>query len=75
MKSVTIELETLACPSCIEKIEAAIKQFDGVEKDTVKVLFNSSKAKFNFNENITPIKDIETAINKIGYGILKTKVK
>ena len=47
MKSATIQLETLVCPSCMQKIESALKSLDGVDQDTVKVLFNSSKAKLD----------------------------
>ena len=35
MKSATIQLETLTCPSCMQKIEGALKALDGVDKDTV----------------------------------------
>ncbi|HOR13348.1 MAG TPA: heavy-metal-associated domain-containing protein, partial [Clostridia bacterium] len=50
MKTAAIQLGTLTCPSCVQKIESALKSLDGVEKDSVKVLFNSSKAKFNFDD-------------------------
>ena len=43
MKKATLQLETLSCPSCMAKIEGAVKNIDGVEKDTIKVLFNASK--------------------------------
>ncbi len=49
MKKATIQLETLACPSCVQKIEKATKSLAGVDKDSVKVLFNSSKVKFDFD--------------------------
>lgn len=32
MKSVTIQLETLTCPSCVQKIEVALKGLEGVDK-------------------------------------------
>lgn len=41
MKKATIQLETLTCPSCVQKIEQATKSQVGVEKESVKVLFNS----------------------------------
>ncbi len=43
MKTATIQLESLACPSCMQKIEAAVKSVQGVDANTVQVLFNSSK--------------------------------
>ncbi len=75
MKSATIQLETLTCPSCMLKIEAALKNLDGIDKDTVDVSFNSSKVKLNFDEDKISIDEIEKAINKVGYEVIKSKVK
>jgi len=75
MKSATIQLETLACPSCSQKIEGALKALDGIDKDSIKVLFNSSKVKLNFDEGKVSIEDIEDAINRMGYDVEKSKVK
>jgi len=75
MKSATIQLETLTCPSWMQKIEAALKNLDGIDKDTVEVSFNSSKAKLNFDEEKISIDEIEKAINKVGYEVIKSKVK
>lgn len=75
MKSATIQLETLSCPSCMQKIEGAVKGLDGVEKETAKVLFNSSKVKLDFDEDKVSIEEIESAITKLGYDIIKSKVK
>jgi len=75
MKAATIQLETLACPSCMQKIEGALKSIDGIDQDTMKVLFNSSKVKVNFDEEKISIDQIESAITKLGYEVLKSKVK
>lgn len=75
MKSATIQLETLTCPSCMQKIEGALKGLNGVDQETIKVSFNSSKAKLNFNEEQISIEEIEKAIDKVGYDVLKSKVK
>jgi copper chaperone len=75
MKKATIQLETLACPSCMQKIDSAIKGLDGVEKDSVKVMFNSSKAKLNFDSKKVAIEEIENAISKLGYEVKKSTVK
>ena len=50
MPKATIQLETLTCPSCMQKIDGAVKSLKGVEKDSVNVLFNSSKVKLNFDD-------------------------
>ncbi len=75
MKKATIQLETLTCPSCALKIEAAAKALDGVVKDSVKVLFNSSKVKLDFDEEKLSIEDIEKAITALGYEVIKSQVK
>lgn len=75
MQKATIQLETLSCPSCMQKIENAVKSIDGVEKESVSVLFNSSKAKLNFDDEKVSIKDIENAIGKLGYEVIKSQVK
>lgn len=70
-----ITLETLSCPSCMQKIEGAVKSLNGVDKDSIKVLFNSSKVKVHFDENVLAIEDIEKAIQDMGYPVVKSKVK
>ncbi|NLP35055.1 MAG: metal-binding protein [Clostridiales bacterium] len=75
MKAAVIQLETLTCPSCMQKIEGAVKGLDGVDQDTVKVLFNSSKVKLNFDEDKVAVNQIEKAITKMGYEVLKSRVK
>jgi len=75
MKKATIQLETLACPSCALKIEGAAKALDGVVKDSVKVLFNSSKVKLDFDEEKLSVEDIEKAITALGYEVIKSQVK
>jgi len=75
MSKATITLETLSCPSCLQKIESAVKGLDGVDQSSVKVLFNSSKVKINFEEDKVTIKEIEKAIEDLGYPVIKSKVK
>ena len=75
MQKATIQLETLTCPSCVMKIESATKTLEGVDKDSVKVLFNSSKLKFDFDEEKVKIEDVENAIKKLGYEVKKSQVK
>lgn len=75
MKTAKIQLETLTCPSCLQKIENALKALDGVDADSIKVLFNASKAKLKFNEEIVSIEEIKEAINTLGYEVEKASVK
>jgi copper chaperone len=75
MQKATIQLETLACPSCMQKIENGVKSLEGINKESLKVLFNSSKVKVEYDGDKVSIKDIEGAIEKLGYEIIKSKVK
>ncbi|TQS71852.1 heavy-metal-associated domain-containing protein [Ornithinibacillus gellani] len=75
MQKATIQLETLACPSCLQKIENAVKGLNGIEKDSVKIMFNASKVKTDFNSKAISIEQIEKAIEDLGYPIIKSKVK
>ena len=75
MQKATIQLETLSCPSCMQKIENAVKGLNGINKESVKVLFNSSKVKVDFDSETLAIGDIEKAIENLGYPVIKSKVK
>ena len=75
MQKATIQLETLTCPSCMQKIENGVKSLDGVDKKSIKVLFNSSKVRMEFDDEKVSIKDIENAIDKLGYEVIKSQVK
>ena len=68
MQKATIQLETLSCPSCMQKIENAVKGLNEIVEDSVKVLFNSSKVKTDFDSEALKIEDL-------GYPIIKSKVK
>ena len=75
MKKATIQLETLTCPSCVLKIENVVKSLNGVDKESVNVLFNSSKAKFDFDAEKLSVEEIEKAITTLGYEVKKSLVK
>ncbi len=75
MNKATIQLEPLACPSCMQKIDKAVKSLEGVDKESVNVLFNSSKVKLNFDGEKLSIKEIEDTIATLGYEVKKTQVK
>jgi copper chaperone len=75
MKKATIQLEALTCPSCMQKIDNAVKSLDGVEKESVNVLFNSSKVKLSFDEEKISVDKIENAITALGYEVIKSQVK
>ena len=75
MQKATIQLETLACPSCLQKIENAVKGLNGVNEESLKVLFNASKVKVDYNSESLSIETIEKAIEDLGYEVIKSKVR
>lgn len=72
MKKASIQLETLTCPSCAQKIENAVKATAGADKESVKVLFNASKVKFEYDEEKASIDDFVKTIEKMGYEVKNT---
>ena len=75
MKKATLQLETLTCPSCMAKIEGALKSLDGINKDTLNVSFNTSKVKVDFDDSKVAIETIQKKIGDLGYEVKKTQVK
>ena len=71
MKNKSYQLETLVCPSCVLKIEGAVKNIIGINK--VEVLFNASKVKVEFDESLIDGNDIRKTIEKLGYDVLGEK--
>lgn len=71
MKKITMQLEELGCPSCVKKIEAALKKQQGIEG--VSILFNSSKAKVEFDEALIESNTIAKIITDLGYEVLSVK--
>jgi len=67
----TYQLETLTCPTCAQKIESAVKSMKGVKE--VEVLFNASKVKVNFAEEMGDGKEIKKTIERLGFGVLGEK--
>ncbi|WP_342514162.1 heavy-metal-associated domain-containing protein [Sporosarcina sp. FSL K6-1522] len=72
MKKVVFGLEPLSCPSCIKKIESALKKVDGV-KDA-KVLFHSGKVRAQFDDSLIQADELQQMIVKLGYPVLSQKV-
>lgn len=67
----TYQLETFTCPSCTMKLEGMLKQTKGV-KD-YQVLFNSSKIKLEYDENLVDSETIKNNIARLGFEVLKEK--
>ena len=71
MKKISIQLEELGCPSCVKKIETALKKQDGIVE--ASILFNSSKAKVEYDETLIDSDKIVKTISDLGYDVLNVK--
>ena len=71
MTNKTYQMETISCPSCIAKIEGALKKVSGIAQ--YEVLFNTSRVKVSFDESIVSSEEIKGRIEKLGYNILSEK--
>ncbi len=72
MRTVKLSTEPFTCPSCISKIENTLGRAKGVEE--VQVMFNSSKVKVKFDEDVISADAIAETVTKLGYPVLKTAV-
>jgi len=75
MSKAVITLEPLSCPSCLKKIESAVRELNGIDHNNVKGVFNASKIRVDFDENMLAVEDVEKAIENLGYPVIKSKVK
>lgn len=73
MNNVTLQLEKLTCPSCMQKITDHVEALAGVEQ--TKILFNASKARVFFDEAVLSEDTIIHEIETIGYAADKINKK
>lgn len=57
--------QELSCPSCVAKIETALKAVKGV--DEAKVYFNTGKIEVQHDPQIAKAEDLLKAIKSVGY--------
>ena len=73
MAKAIMQLGTLTCPSCMTKIEKAVAKHPGVTN--VKVLFNASKVKADFDDSTTDADQLKQVVTGLGYDVESVKVK
>ncbi|MGI6404895.1 MAG: heavy-metal-associated domain-containing protein [Syntrophaceticus sp.] len=72
MAKAEFRLETITCPTCVKKIEATLAKAKGVE--SVRVLFNSSKVKTEFDDTQTDAEKLKLLIENLGFTVVNSKV-
>lgn len=65
MKKTLLRSQELSCPSCVAKIEAALKAMDGVSE--AKVYFNTGRIEVQHDQQKVKGEDLVKAIKSIGY--------
>ena len=73
MQKIILQLEELVCPTCLQKIETAVGNIDGVQN--LKVLFNASKVKAEIDPEKTTVDAVAKVIESVGFDVLSTKVR
>ena len=65
MKKTLLRSQELSCPSCVAKIETALKALDGVSE--AKVFFNTGKIEVQHDPQRAKAEDLVKAIKSVGY--------
>jgi copper ion binding protein len=64
-KTVEISLPTIVCNQCVTRIDKALKKVDGVID--YKVNLENKNVSVTFDDEVTSLDNIESAITKAGY--------
>jgi copper chaperone len=65
MKKTLLRSQELSCPSCVAKIETALKAVKGVAQ--AKVYFNTGKIEVQHDPQVVKAEDLVKAVKSIGY--------
>jgi copper chaperone CopZ len=65
MKKTLLRSQELSCPSCVAKIEKALKTLDGVSD--AKVYFNTGKIEIQHDPQKVQVQELVQAVKSVGY--------
>ena len=65
MKKTLLRSQELSCPSCVAKIETALKAVKGVAE--AKVYFNTGKIEVQHDPQVVKAEDLVNAVKSVGY--------
>lgn len=65
MKKTLLRSQELSCPSCVAKIEGALKALNGVSN--AKVFFNTGKIEVQHDPQVVRPEDLIKAVRSVGY--------
>jgi copper chaperone len=65
VKKTLLRSQELSCPSCVAKIEGALKALDGVSE--AKVFFNTGRIEVQHDPQIVQPEELVKAVKSVGY--------
>ena len=65
MKKTLLRSQELSCPSCVAKIETALKAVKGVAE--AKVYFNTGKIEVQHDPEVVKTEELVKAVKSVGY--------
>jgi len=65
MEKATIKINGMSCGNCVNKIETALQQLNGVEKATVNI--KRGMAKVKYDDSIQTLDKLTDTIHDVGY--------
>ena len=65
MKKTLLRSQELSCPSCVAKIETALKAVKGVSE--AKVYFNTGKIEVEHDPQVVTAGDLVKTVKSVGY--------
>ena len=65
MKKTLLRSQELSCPSCVAKIETALKAVKGVSE--AKVYFNTGKIEVQHDPDVVKAEDLVKTVKSVGY--------
>ena len=65
MQNTLLRSQELSCPSCVAKIETALKALDGVSD--AKVHFNTGKIEIQHDPELVKTDQLVNAVRSVGY--------
>lgn len=64
-----LKVKGIHCSSCVSMIRKTVKKIDGVEE--AQVSLETGQVTVSFDSTKRPLKDVVTAINKMGYKVVE----
>ncbi|AST94114.1 heavy metal translocating P-type ATPase [Sutcliffiella cohnii] len=72
-KEVTMQITGMTCAACSTRIEKVLNKMDGVEQANVNLAVETAKVQFDAKK-IT-VADLESRVEKLGYGVISEKAE